>query len=97
MSDEFELRTDLYCHNCDKTFFAELDLLLTGNHVIECPHCGHEHCRVIMNGKVTGDRWDSRFGGDKCLPRRVWKHNSLKIVTSSATEIMRQRWIKTLT
>jgi len=33
---------------------------LNGNHVLNCPNCGHEHCRVVSNGKITDDRWDQR-------------------------------------
>jgi len=40
----------------------DLDFEIDGNHVLECPECGHEHCRVITDGKITGDRWDSRNG-----------------------------------
>lgn len=50
------------CHACGLTMRFELDPGLNGNHVIKCPNCGHEHCRVIKNGEVTGDRWDSRNG-----------------------------------
>ena len=57
-----EVRTDLDCHQCGKNFIALLDFSLQGNHIIECAHCGHEHCRVIVRGKVTGDRWDSKWG-----------------------------------
>ena len=38
---------------------ASFDLGLNGNHVIVCP-CGHEHCRVVKNGRITSTRWDSR-------------------------------------
>jgi len=52
--------TEFYCHECDGYVKVELDYALNGNHVVECPNCGHEHCRVIQDGKITGDRWDSR-------------------------------------
>ena len=52
--------TEFYCHECDGYVRVELDYSLNGNHVITCPECGHEHCRVIENGRVTGDRWSSR-------------------------------------
>lgn len=54
--------TEFYCHDCDGYIRVRLDMSLNGNHVVKCPKCGHEHCRVIKNGKVTGDRWDSRNG-----------------------------------
>ena len=52
-------QTEMYCHGCDNTFTAELDMDLNGNHEIECPHCGHIHYRVVEDGKVTGDRYRS--------------------------------------
>jgi hypothetical protein len=78
-----------------------LDFSITGNHVIECPHCGHEHCRTIVDGVVTGDRWDSRYGNDKtranaARPRRVWKHDVLQAQTSSASNFIHNRWLERL-
>jgi hypothetical protein len=35
---------------------------LEGNHVFNCPNCGHEHCRVVRGGRITEDRWDRRNG-----------------------------------
>jgi hypothetical protein len=54
------MRTQLYCHNCDGYFNVDFDETINGNHIVKCPKCQHEHCRVIENGVVTGDRWDSR-------------------------------------
>jgi DNA-directed RNA polymerase subunit RPC12/RpoP len=92
-----EVKTPMDCHNCSKQFIALLDYAITGNHVVECPHCGHEHCRVIENGKITEDRWSSRHGSDKdrdgIKARRVWKHTVLPMQTSAASEFIRQRWI----
>ncbi len=93
-----EERTTMDCHNCSKQFVALLDYSVTGNHIVECPHCGHEHCRVITNGKITGERWDSRHGGDKekdgIRARRVWKDNVLAMQTSAISEFMRRRWLE---
>lgn len=58
------VRQTMYCHGCRKDFTVELDLSLSGNHVINCPHCDHEHCRVVQDGKVTSDRWDRRNGNN---------------------------------
>jgi len=55
-----EERQELYCHNCGKYVQFNVDMSLNGNHVLECPNCGHEHCRVVKDGIITGDRWDSR-------------------------------------
>lgn len=93
-----ETRTDMNCHACSKGFVALLDYTINGNHVVECPNCGHEHCRVIVDGKITSERWDSRWGDDKTKdahrPRRVWKSDVLQAKTSSAAEFMRQRWLE---
>jgi DNA-directed RNA polymerase subunit RPC12/RpoP len=89
------IRTDLYCTECGKTFIAELDLDIDGDHSIECPHCGHEHCRVVEDGRVTEARWSSTNSRDriKVSKRRIWKHNVLKMQTSTACGFMREKWI----
>ncbi len=53
-------RQELYCHACGRYVQFDMDLSLNGNHVLECPNCGHEHCRVVENGRIMGDRWDRR-------------------------------------
>lgn len=92
-----ETRTVMSCTECSKQFVALLDYALNGNHIVECPHCGHEHCRVIVNGKITEDRWSSRYGTDKdrdgIKARRVWKHDVLPMQATSASEFIRQRWL----
>ena len=37
-----------------------MDMSLNGNHVLTCPKCGHQHCQVVVDGKITEDRWQSR-------------------------------------
>ena len=53
-------KQELHCHDCGRYVQFELDMELNGNHVLNCPNCGHEHCRVIKDGKITSDRWDQR-------------------------------------
>lgn len=53
-------RQELYCHECGRYVQFDIDVSLNGNHVLNCPNCGHEHCRVVKNGLITEDRWDSR-------------------------------------
>ena len=53
------MRSNVHCTNCSREFIATLDLSLNGNHVIVCPHCQHEHYRVVRDGEVTEDRWRS--------------------------------------
>jgi DNA-directed RNA polymerase subunit RPC12/RpoP len=90
------VKTDMHCTECSKNFIAQLDYSLDGNHVVECPHCGHEHCRVIKDGRVTSDRWDSRSQRVDVHKRSVWKHDSQPIQTSSASMFIRQRWLDRL-
>jgi DNA-directed RNA polymerase subunit RPC12/RpoP len=54
-----EERSNVHCTNCGREFIATLDLSLNGNHIIECPHCQHEHYRVVKDGVVTEERWGS--------------------------------------
>lgn len=53
-------RQELWCHECGMYVQFDIDVELNGNHVIICPNCGHEHCRVVENGRITEARWDSR-------------------------------------
>jgi len=85
-------RTDMHCHECSKTFVAELDFDINGDHIIECANCGHEHCRTIKDGKITGDRWSSR-DGKRTKARSVWKSNVIQARTSSVSSFIRDRWL----
>jgi len=53
-------RQELFCHECKRYVQFDIDVSLNGNHILECPNCGHEHCRVVENGKVTDVRWGQR-------------------------------------
>lgn len=55
-------RQELYCHECGRYVQFDVDVELDGKHVLTCPVCRHEHCRVVRNGQVTDERWDSRNG-----------------------------------
>ena len=59
MSEE---RQELYCHGCGNYVQFKIDMELDGNHLLNCPECGHGHCRVVEKGKITGNRWASRNG-----------------------------------
>lgn len=102
ITDEFTndrpIRTDIYCHSCDKSFIAEIDYSLEGNHKIECPFCYHIHYRVIKKGRVTEDRHDSDNSSKRNhIPRRIWKHNTFVIETKVASEFIRNKWLSKLT
>lgn len=54
-------RQELYCHGCDKYIQFDVDMSLNGNHMFKCPNCGHEHYRVVKDGKITEDRYNPGF------------------------------------
>jgi len=58
MTEQIE-RQELWCHDCERYVQFAVDVSLNGNHVLNCPNCGHEHCRVVRDGKITDIRWDS--------------------------------------
>lgn len=88
-------RTQLDCHNCSKDFYATLDYDIEGNHIIECPWCSHEHCRLIEKGRVTADRWSSRHQRVDVSPAFIWraKINGKVVETSTASMFIRERWL----
>lgn len=86
-------RWDLDCHACNKLFVAQLDHSVNGNHIVICPHCGHQHCRVIVDGKITSERWDSSFETVNVSPRCVWTSDNIPLVTSTAALFIRDRWL----
>jgi hypothetical protein len=59
---EDKRRQELHCHACNRYVQFEIDVSLDGNHVLKCPNCQHEHCRVVRNGVITDTRWDRRNG-----------------------------------
>jgi hypothetical protein len=69
-------KQELHCHNCDKYIQFEVDTELNGNHILKCPNCGHEHCRVVKDGKITGDRWDQRNGNTYQVQYASWTQSS---------------------
>ena len=89
------VRTDMHCHECSKGFIAELDFSVNGDHVVECPRCGHEHCRTIRDGKITGERWSTRNGREGAVSkaRSFWKSDVLPAQTSVAAMFLRDLWL----
>lgn len=88
-------KQELHCHACNKYVQFEIDLSLNGNHVLNCPNCGHEHCRVVKKGVITGDRWDSRNG--PAIWTNATTYTSTSIYTSSGTSsiYIYQAWADT--
>ncbi len=58
-----ESEESLYCTNCGGMLHFKRKSWKSGNLIIVCDYCGHQHCRVVIDGMVTGDRWDSRWRG----------------------------------
>jgi len=92
-----KIRTEMNCSHCSKNFVALINGKIDGNHVIECPHCGHEHCRVIKEGKITSDRWDTRVQRVDVGKRNVWKSDDLQVTTSGAASFIRMSWLNKFT
>lgn len=61
-------RQELRCHACGRYVQFDMDLSFNGNHVLDCPNCGHEHCRVVKDGQITSIRWDLRNGPNIFVP-----------------------------
>ena len=51
-----EKRQELFCHHCNNYVQFDLYLSLEGNHILLCPVCQHEHCRVVKGRKITDIR-----------------------------------------
>lgn len=89
-------RQELHCHNCDKYVQFDIDLSLNGNHILNCPNCGHEHCRVVKNGIITDDRWDSRNSADGYMHQvQNITYTSASYSTSSTSYFMYSSWLQT--
>ena len=78
-------RQELHCHACDRYVQFNMDLSLNGNHVLKCPNCGHEHCRVVTDGKITADRWDSRNGSAIYISANTATTSNTSIFTTNLT------------
>jgi len=54
-----KVRQEVYCHECGGYVQFEVDMLLNGQHIVNCPRCGHEHYRYVRNGRISDRRWGS--------------------------------------
>lgn len=90
-------RTIINCHSCHKEFVAELDFSISGDYIVECAHCGHEHFRSIKDGKITEGRWGSASDNNdtriRVNGRSVWKSSVIKAQTSAVAWHIRERWL----
>lgn len=48
--------------NCGYYNYPMLDDTMTGNYIVVCGNCGHEHYRTIVKGVVTADRHSAKYG-----------------------------------
>jgi DNA-directed RNA polymerase subunit RPC12/RpoP len=91
---------ELYCHNCGRYVQFSIDLSLNGNHVIVCPNCGHEHCRVVKDGIITDDRWDSRNSTvtyiTNCTSSTVSTWSTYNLISISSSGFLYSLWLKTV-
>jgi len=81
-------RTEIFCHECQNNVRFDLDTEKDGNHVLVCPVCGHEHCRVVRKEVVTGDRWDQRNG----VPTYYYTAANSTTMTCSTTASESNLW-----
>jgi hypothetical protein len=93
-------RQELHCHACQSYVQFDLDLSMNGNHVLNCPKCGHEHCRVVKDGKITDDRWDQRNGGVDTstgivISGATYTTTSTYTVVSTASTFTYSAWMNT--
>ena len=88
--------TEWYCHDCGGYIRVALDMSVNGNHVVDCPKCGHEHCRVVKDGKVTGDRWERRNGTVKLQPTMSNYHTtSMYAPAAGVSSFATEAWAQT--
>jgi len=97
-------RQELYCHDCGKYVQFNLDLSLNGNHILNCPNCGHEHCRVVKDGKITSERWDSRnnipfyqITGATISATSTWDIYSVGTTASIGSNFLYNSWMNAAT
>lgn len=93
-----KVRTDMYCHACGGNFVACIDMDVDGAHIVYCPcptkdgkQCGHQHCRIVKGGIVTGDRWEGR--SEHVDMTNVEIVQSQPVMTSTRSAFLRQRWL----
>lgn len=90
-------RQEIHCHACDRWVQFEIDLAVNGNHVLHCPNCEHEHCRVVKNGEITDIRWDQRNGPTIQMYTAGYTNQAIYTInltatTSSSTQYIQPLW-----
>lgn len=85
-------RQELWCHGCENYVQFSMDLNMDGNHVLDCPVCGHQHYRVVRNGKITGIRWRNSAGTGIAVTRVTYSVTSTSDSTTSSSVFLQQAW-----
>jgi hypothetical protein len=90
-------KQEIYCHECENYVQFNIDMSLNGNHVLKCPVCGHEHCRVVKNGEITEDRWDSRNddGGTYTVSVTGYSQTSIYSTSTASSVYLTASWSTT--
>lgn len=88
-------RQELHCHGCNRYVQFSLDVSLNGNHVLECPNCGHEHCRVVKDGKITDIRWASRNGPTHVVTWATSTTASTWVTSGARNYFLYNAWMNT--
>lgn len=94
-------RQELHCHDCDRYVQFDIDVELNGNHVLNCPNCGHEHCRVVNDGIISDQRWDSRNGN--IVPTyyvsgsATYTTTSIDTMSTGSSSFTNDMWLNTTT
>ena len=90
-------RQELHCHACQRYVQFDIDVSLNGNHVLHCPNCGHEHCRVVEDGVITDARWDQRNRPTILISTSATSSTSVSTyaMTDSTSVFLYQSWMNT--
>lgn len=73
---------EFYCGMCQHYTYVKLDLSMNGNHIMNCPNCGHKHYRVVKDGRITEDRFNEHLKDrheiiamkSACVPAKERRH-----------------------
>jgi len=76
---------EIHCHNCNQYVRFKMDMSLNGNHVLKCPKCGHEHCRVVKDGIITSERWGRRNGPTIQISQSTITYSATSCSTTGST------------
>jgi len=53
------------CYDCGEIIKIKLNMDLKGVHMIKCPYCSYEHCRIVENGEIISTHHDPRKNKEK--------------------------------